>query len=132
MSKSAIYTVLTTPTALQDGDTIPIGTTQRRYGCNVSQEGNTIHLCGRGYYKVTAILTVLATAATPVTFSMLNDGVQVIGAEVTATVAGTSDEVVLPISAIVRNTCDGTSNLSFKISGNDGTADNFTVVVEKL
>lgn len=132
MAKSAIYTALTTATAVADGGIVPIGTTQRRFGCNLVQDGNTIQTCGCGYYKVDAVVTFNADSAAPVSIQLEKDGVPVPGAMSMITVAGTSDETVLPVTAIVRNQCDASSVLSFVASGAGITVDNFAVTIEKL
>lgn len=132
MSKSAIYTAVTTSVPVSDGGILPVGTVIRRFGCNLTAENNTIQTCGLGYYKVDAVATLTAAAAAPITVTLEQDGVPVPGALSTVTVAGTSDETVLPVTAIVRNKCDCGSVLSFVISGADVTLDNFAVTVEKL
>lgn len=132
MSKSAIYTAVTAGVAVSDGGVLPVGSTIRRFGCNLSSDGTTIETCGIGYYKLNAVATIAAASAAPVTVQLLQDGVPVPGAKSTITVAGTSDETVLPVTAIVRNKCDCGSTLSFVVSGADVTLDNFAVTVEKL
>ncbi len=132
MSKSAIYTALTSQVDVLDGNIIPVGSTVRRFGAGIYQDGNTIKTCGRGYYAVNAVATIAASSADPVTISLQQDGVDVIGAKSTITVAGTSDETVLPIVGIVRNRCECGSTLSFVISGADVTIDNLSITVEKL
>lgn len=132
MSKSAIYTAVTAGVAVADGGILPVGNTVRRFGCNLSADGNTIQTCGIGYYKVDAVATLAAASAAPITITLEQDGVPVPGAKSTITVAGTSEETVLPVTAIVRNKCDCGSVLSFVVSGADVTLDNFAVTVEKL
>lgn len=132
MAKSAIYTAVTTATTVADGAIIPVGTTQRRFGCNLFQDGNTIRTCGCGYYKVDAVVTFASDSAAPVSIQLEKDGVAVPGAFSQVTVAGTSDETVLPVTAIVRNQCDTSSVLSFVANGAGITVDNFAVTVEKL
>ena len=53
MSKSAIYTANTSAQTVAVNDIIPVGTTSRRFGCNIRQDGNAITLLGQGYYHVT-------------------------------------------------------------------------------
>lgn len=133
MSKSAIFTALTTSTPVAVGAVIPLGTVQRRFGCNLDLSGNnTIETCGIGYYKVTAVATMAAASTDPITVSLQQDGVNVTGASATITVAGTSDETVLAITAIVRNRCACSSSLSFVLTGAAATVDNMAVTVEKL
>lgn len=132
MSKSAIYTALTTSTAVTDGGVIPLGTTIRRFGCNLEQSGNTIQTCGYGYYKVTAVATVASESTDPITVSLQQDGVSVEGASSTITAAAASDETVLTVIGLVRNKCECGSKLSFIVSGADVTIDNMALIVEKL
>lgn len=133
MSKSAIFTALTTSTAVTVGSIIPLGTIQRRFGCNLDlATNNTIETCGKGYYKVTAVATMSAPSTDPITVSLQQDGVTVPGASATITVAGTSSETVLAITAIIRNKCECQSDLSFVLTGAAATVDNMSVVVEKL
>lgn len=58
MSKSSIYTANTTPISVVVGGIIPLGNTVRRFGCNIIQDGNTIIIKGKGYFKVTTSFTV--------------------------------------------------------------------------
>lgn len=133
MSKSAIYTANTVPTEVADGGLVSLGTTIRRFGNCTTQDGNTISLCGRGYWSVVAIATVEASSAAPVTLRVQDDGVDVIGAEATTTVAGTADKVALVVGTIVRNKCECGSRLSFAIDSAEGvTVTNMAVTVIKL
>lgn len=133
MSKSAIFTALTISTPVDIGEVIPLGTVQRRFGCNLDISGNnTIEACGIGYYKVTAVATMAAASTDPITVSLQQDGVNVTGASATITVAGASDETVLAITGIVRNKCACSSSLSFVLTGAAATVDNMAVTVEKI
>lgn len=133
MSKSAIYTANTTATAVAIGGTIPLGTTIRRFGCSIVQDGNTITIKGRGYYKVTVSATIAPTATTATTISLLKDGAPVTGATATTTVSTAGNNVAAPITAIVRNACDCDSSiLTCVLSGTAAAVNNFAVTVEKL
>ena len=133
MSKSAIYTALTTAIPVAVGATIPLGATIRRFGVNVNQDGNSITVTGRGYFKITASATVVPNAAGTVTVALNKDGVPVAGAEASETVAAAATEVAVPIVAIVRNVCECDSAvLSFDLLGAASSVENFAVVVEKL
>lgn len=133
MSKSAIYTCNNAGATLAAGDVIPVGSTVRRFGCNVKQDGNAITLCGQGYYLINASCTVTPSAAGTVSVTALKDGVAVIGANASVTVAATDTATNLSISAIVRNICNcGNSLLSFSLSGAAAVVNNFAVTVEKL
>lgn len=133
MSKSAIYTTNTTsPTIAVDG-IIPVGTTTRRYGCNIRQDGNAITLCGQGYYLVNVSATVTPTAAGTVSVTAQKDGVSIVGATGSETVAAVSNAANISITAIVRNACGCDSSiLSFILGGVAAVVDNFAVTVEKL
>ena len=133
MSKSAIYTTNTAaPTIAVDG-IIPVGTTTRRYGCNIRQDGNAITLCGQGYYLVNVSATVTPTAAGTVSVTAQKDGVSIVGATGSETVAAVSNAANISITAIVRNACGCDSSiLSFILGGVAAVVDNFAVTVEKL
>ena len=133
MSKSAIYTTNTTaPTIAVDG-IIPVGTTTRRYGCNIRQDGNAITLCGQGYYLVNVSATVTPTAAGTVSVTAQKDGVAIVGATGSETVAAVSNAANISITAIVRNACGCDSSiLSFILGGVAAVVDNFAVTVVKL
>ena len=133
MSKSAIYTTNTTaPTIAVDG-IIPVGTTTRRYGCNIRQDGNAITLCGQGYYLVNVSATVTPAAAGTVSVTAQKDGVAIVGATGSETVAAVSNAANISITAIVRNACGCDSSiLSFILGGVAAVVDNFAVTVYKL
>ena len=57
--KSALYAVLQTPTAVAIDGVIPLGSLIRRYGCDISLNGNAVNLSGAGYYDVDASITCL-------------------------------------------------------------------------
>ena len=135
MSKSAIYLVNNTETAVATGTIIPLGTVIRRYGQNVRQDGNSVAICDKpgcaGYYKVDAIATLRLKEVGKYRVTLEKDGVAVIGAVAEIDPATVGQVAPLPISVIVRNSCGGTSNLSLKVEGNADVI-NVTTVVEKL
>lgn len=115
MSKSAIYTTNTSAPTVPVGGIVPVGSTTRRYGCNIRQDGNAITLCGQGYYLVNVSATVAPTGAT---------------AAQTVAANGVAN---LTITAIIRNACgcDG-SLLSLALDGVASVVNNLAVTVEKL
>lgn len=131
MSKSVIYTANATATVLAVGDLIPLGSTSRRYGCNLRQDGNGITATGAGYYLVTMSATVAPTAAGAVTITGQKDGVAIIGATATSTAAAGAT-TNLAFSTIVRNVGCDSSILSFVLTGAAATVSNFAVSVVKL
>lgn len=132
MAKSAIYTANTTPTALAVGDIIPVGTTVRRFGKCINQDGNTITLSGPGYYLVNASATVAPTAAGTVSVTGQKDGVAVIGATASATTTAAAESANLSLDFIVLNVGCGSSILSFLLTGTAAVVNNMAVAVEKL
>lgn len=133
MSKSAIYTAMTTPTSVAIGSTIPLGTTIRRFGCNIAQDGNAITVKGKGYFLVTASITAAPDAVGTVTVAMSKGGVPVSGATASSSVSTAANPTALPITAIVRNACDcDSSALSFTLDGTASTVQNVAVTVVKL
>lgn len=133
MSKSAIYTAMTTPTSVAVGSTVPLGATIRRFGCNIAQDGNAITIKGKGYFLVTASITAAPDAVGTVTVSMSKDGVPVSGATASGSVSTAANPTALPITAIVRNACDcDSSALSFTLDGTESTVQNVAVTVVKL
>lgn len=131
MSKSAIYTANAVASTVAVGDLIPLGSTSRRYGCNLRQDGNGITATGAGYYLVTMSATVAPTAAGAVTITGQKDGVAIIGATATSTAAaGAATD--LAFSTVVRNIGCDSSILSFVLTGAEATVSNFAVSVVKL
>lgn len=133
MSKSAIYTALSTPTSVSSDAIIPLGATIRRFGCNISQDGNTISIEGRGYFLVNISITAAPAAVGTVTATLNKDGVPLTGATASNSVSTAANPVALPITAIVRNACDCDSSiLSLMLSGEASTVQNVAVSVVKL
>lgn len=132
MSKSAIYTTNVSNPTVAVGGIVPVGSTTRRYGCNIRQDGNAITLCGQGYYLVNVSATVAPTAAGTVSLTAQKDGVAIIGATAAQTVAA-NGVANLTIAAIIRNACgcDG-SLLSLALDGVASVVNNLAVTVEKL
>lgn len=132
MSKSAIYTTLTSAPTVAAGGIVPVGSTTRRYGCNVRQDGNTITLCGQGYYLINISATLSPSAAGTVSLTAQKDGVAIIGATASQTVAA-NGAANLGITAIVRNACGCESSiLSLLLDGVASVVNNLAVTVAKL
>ena len=132
MSKSAIYAVNTNAgTAIPAGGIYPITRVIRRYGCDITSDGVGISCNSKGYYKVTAVATLVATDAGVITASLYENGVAVPGASSSVTAAA-GDTVALPIDAIVRvNCCGNPAALTIVVSG-VGTSVNAEMSVFKL
>lgn len=133
MSRAAIYTTNTSAPSVAVGGIVPVGTTTRRFGCSIKQDGNTITLCGQGYYLINISANVTPTAAGTVSLTAQKDGVPIIGAVAEQTVAATATTANLSISAIVRNACGCESSiLSLLLGGAASVVNNLAITVEKL
>lgn len=132
MSKAAIYTTNVSGATVAAGGIVPVGGTTRRYGCNIKQDGNTITLCGQGYYLVNVSATLAPSEAGTVTLTAQKDGVPIIGATGAETVAGGGTANIY-LTAIVRNACGCDSSiLSLLLGGVAAVVSNVAVTVVKL
>lgn len=140
--KSAIYTANTsastiTLTTQQPAATIHIGTTIRRFGCNLKQNGSGITAQGEGYYDIDASVTVTAETAGDYTVKIFSDGVEIPGALQTVTAAAAS-VISFNIPALLRlSCCKSASTITLQISTTATlpvtvTVNNVVVVIEKI
>lgn len=130
--KSALFAAMQTPTEVSAGGVIPLGSLIRRYGCDISLNGNAVNLTGTGYYDVDASITATLTAAGTVTVTLYKDGVAVPGA--TASETGTANGTVnLNIPALVRQACCAAgSALTLVLTGAAGTVNNVALRVQRI
>lgn len=131
MSKALIQTVNAGPQAVEEMGVIGLGTTTRRFGCNLRQSGDAIECAGCGYYTVTATVIAAPTAAGVVTVEMYQNGVAVPGAIASATVATADSPVTLPLVGSIRLACEETATLTFVLTEGSGTVENIAVRVQK-
>lgn len=130
---SAIFTANKNIQDIPIGGSIDLGTTIRRYGKGVTRSGDSIILCGSGYYDVNVGVTAVPKAVGTVTVTLYQDGVPVPGASASATVAATETSVSLAFPAIVRlcgQCC--TSNLKLVVSDVETDITNIGVTVKKI
>lgn len=133
MAKSAIYAVNTTAgTAVAVGEVLPFTTINRRFGCAVNLDNNGILIREAGYYDVDVIATVTATAVGNVSAYLAQDGVEVAGTRVTVTAQVIGDEVILPISGLIRVLPYNTDTLTIVIEDNAITTVRNSIEVVKL
>lgn len=133
MAKSLIYVANPGTQALVVGNTVGLGSTIRRFGCNISQAGDTITLNGAGYYRVSGSFTFTPTAAGTATVTLFDGSVPVVGATSSETVGAAAVTHTMSIEAVVRVRCNCADNsLRFVLSGADGAMSNVAVVVEKV
>lgn len=130
--KSALYAAMQTPAAVAVDGVIPLGSLIRRYGCDISLNGNAVNLTGAGYYDVDASITATLTAAGTVTATLYKDGVAIPGA--TASASGAANGVVnLSIPALVRQACCASgSALTLVLIGAAATVSNVALRVQRV
>ena len=131
MSKSLIQTVNPTTQAIAANGIIAPGSVLRRYGCNCRLSGNAIELCGCGYYKVDADVTVEPTDVGNVTVALYADGSQIPSAVGTGNTATASAPVTVPITTTVRLREDGTTSLTYVLVEGAGDVTNISSRIEK-
>ena len=130
--KSALYAAMQTPTAVAVDGVIPLGSLIRRYGCDVSLNGNAVNITGAGYYDVDASVTVSPAAAGTVTITLYKDGVAVPGATASETAAA-NGTVDLSIPALVRQVCCAAgSALTLVLTGAAATVNNVALRVQRV
>ena len=132
MSKSLIQVTNQTTQAVAANSIISLGSTQRRYGCNLRLSGNGIEVDGAGYYTVDASVSVAPTEAGAVTVALYNNGVQVPGA-IAFTTGTAGDPIALSIVATIRQgcCCDSADNLTLVLIEGAGNVQNVSMRVEK-
>lgn len=135
--KSALYAAMQTPSAVAVGGVIPLGSLIRRYGYDVSLNGNAVNITGgnqsAGYYDVDASLTVAPAAVGTVTVTLFKDGVAVPGATASATAAAANDALDLNITALVRQVCCAAgSALTLVLTGAAASVDNVALRVQRI
>lgn len=130
--KSALYAALQTPTAVAIDGVIPLGSLIRRYGCDISLNGNAVNLSGAGYYDVDVSITVAPTAAGTVTATLVKDGVAIPGATASAAAAAGAP-TVLSFPALVRQACCATGTaLTLVLTGAAATVNNVALRVQRI
>lgn len=132
MSRSLIQTTNTTASDVAVNGTIPLGSVLRRYGCNCRLNGNKIEIEGTGYYTIDGTITLQPDAAGAVSVALFENNVAVPSAVATGTATAIGDDVTLPISTTVRETCcEGASSLSLVLVEGASTVTNVSLRVEK-
>lgn len=136
MSKSAIYVSNQNTQAISVGGLINPGNTNRRYGNNLSLQGNNVQLVGPGYYLVEVSVDCAPTAIGTVTVTLMQDGTVVPGATASSQVTTANNVTHLSFPAIVREYYDGSpliaSTLNVELTGTAASVTNFAMTVIKL
>jgi hypothetical protein len=133
MSRSLIQTANQSPQAVAVNGIIPLGSVQRRYGCNLRMSGNGIEVSGEGYYTIDCNASVLPTAIGAVTVAVYNNGVQIPGAIAYGYAATAETPVTLGINTTIRQgcCCDSADNLTCVLLDGPGTVSNISLRVIK-
>lgn len=130
---SAIYTVNQTGAALAANAQVPFGSAIRRFGKNLRLDGDSITVCGSGYYDLEVSATIEPTAAGPVTIQAYLNGSPIQGAFATETAAAAGDAVNPCISCMFRiSCCDSSDVLTLRLGDEGGTIVNVAAVVTKV
>lgn len=132
MSRSLIQTANQSSQNVVAGSIISLGSTQRRFGCNLRLSGNGIEVDGPGYYTIDCNVTVEPEAAGPVTVAIYCNGVQVPGAIAYGYATAADDPVTLPINTTIRQSCcDSADNITCMLIEGTGIVTNISTRVEK-
>ena len=133
MSRSLIQVANQSTQVVAADSIISLGSTQRRFGCNLRLSGNGIEVNGEGYYTVDADVSVAPTAAGPVTVALYSNGIQVPGAIAYGSVSTAGNPTTLSINATVRQgcCCDSADNLTLVLLTGAGNVQNVSVRVVK-
>ena len=132
MARSLIQVANQSTQAVAINSIIPLGSTQRRYGCNLRLSGNGIEVNGEGYYTIDADVSIAPTAAGNVIVALYNNGVQIPGAIAYGSVSTATNPVSLCINTTIRQRCcDDADNLTLVLIAGAGNVQNVSVRVVK-
>ena len=133
MSRSLIQTANQSSQNVAVNSIISLGSTQRRYGCNLRLSGNAIEVSGEGYYTIDCNVSVAPTAAGNVTVAIYSNGVQIPGAIAYGSVSTAANPVSLCINATIRQACccDSADNLTCVLIAGAGVVNNVSMRVVK-
>lgn len=133
MSRSLIQVANQSVQAINENSIINLGSTQRRFGCNLRLSGNAIEVSGEGYYPINAAVSVAPTEAGAVTVALYNNGVQVPGAIAYGYASTAAQPVTVPIVTTIRHDrrCDSADNLTLVLLEGEGNIQNVSLRVVK-
>lgn len=131
MARSLIQTANQSNQTVAANSIISLGSTRRRFGCNLRLSGNGIEAAGEGYYTIDADVSVAPTAAGAVTVAVFDNGVQIPGA-IAFTTGGAGTPISVSISTTIREgCCDTTHNITCVLVTGAGVISNIAVRVIK-
>ena len=133
MSRSLIQVANPSTQAVAVNSIIPLGSVQRRFGCNLRMSGNAIECSGEGYYTIDGNVTVEPTVAGTVTVGVFVNGVQLPGAIASGSVATAGNPITLPVESTIRQACccDSADNITLVLIEGAGNVENVSLRVEK-
>lgn len=133
MSRSLIQVANQSQQTVAANSIIPLGSVQRRFGCNLRLSGNAIEVNGEGYYTVDADVSIAPAAVGGVSVALFNNGVQVPGAIAYGAVSTAGNSVSLCVNATIRQgcCCDSADNLTMVLLEGAGTVRNISLRVVK-
>lgn len=133
MGKSLIQVANPSTQNIAINSIIPLGSVQRRYGCNLRMSGNAIEVDGQGYYTIDADVSIAPTATGNVTVALYNNGVQIPGAIAYGSVSTASNPITLCINTTIRQgcCCDSADNITCVLLAGAGTVNNISLRVVK-
>ncbi len=107
MCPSLIYLTTTAPTSVgATNGVVPLLTIQRKSGCTLETNLNSVLLKKAGYYKVVATITFTTPAAGLVSIQAQKNNASINGMSASATVTTATTEVnTITITGIVRVLC---------------------------
>lgn len=134
MSRSLIQVANQSTQAVALNSIISLGSTQRRFGCNLRLSGNGVEVDGAGYYTVDASVTAEPTAAGTVTVALYNNGTQVPGAIASTSTDTAGNPVSVALNTTIRQgcCCDSADNLTLVLLSGPGNVTNVSMRVEKV
>lgn len=133
MSRSLIQTANQSDQAVLANSIIPLGSVQRRFGCNLRLSGNAIECVGEGYYAFDVSMSMTPTGAGPVTVALYDNGQPIPGATVTVTgAAGSPVAVPLPPVTIRQRCCSDADTVTVMLLDGPGTVNNIALRAEKV
>lgn len=133
MSRSLIQVANPSTQAVALNSIIPLGSVQRRFGCNLRLSGNAIECSGEGYYTLTGNVTIAPTAIGNVTVGVYVNGTQLPGAIAYGYATAATNPVTLPVEATIRQSCccDSADNITLVLLEGPGDVQNVSLRVEK-
>lgn len=129
MGKSFIYCVNESAQEVQENGIVSPGSVIRRFGCNLNLVGNGVETRGDGYYQIGASITLDPAETGGVTAVLMQDGVEIPGANAT-TEATTTTTLYIPAAIRLRCCGDSASAITCVLSAGANVT-NYTITIDK-